>query len=140
MDNFRLDSVKVYYQEDDKVIGMQLTYEVNGYYIQGERHLSSTKDLREIDYEVKNIDLEIDEFITKVSGRAGSVIDNIRFETSKGRSIEAGGEGGDEFELDIPEGYCVGYISGGRNGHVHNIRVYSGPTPRILTSKMRRQK
>ena len=134
-DNYRLDSVKIYANE--MVIGIQCTYEINGQSIKGEKFFGSSKDLDDTEYEVKILNLDIDEFIVSVSGRSGSLIDKIRFVTNKGRELEAGGEGGSEFDSEIPEGTCVGYISGGRNGDLHNLKFLTGPLPMVLKSNMK---
>ena len=41
-----------------------------------------------------------DEYITKVTGRSGSCVDQITFYTSYGRTLSAGGTGGKEFTID----------------------------------------
>lgn len=91
--------------------------------------------MQEDDFKVAHLDLEVDEFITSISGRSGDVIDYLKFTTNKERTVEAGGTGGNPFTLDIPENCIVGSISGGKNGHLHNIKVKSGPMPIVITSK-----
>jgi hypothetical protein len=44
--------------------------------------------------------LSDDEYITKVTGRSGSMLDQVCFTTSYGRSIKAGGSGGSAFTID----------------------------------------
>ena len=77
------------------------------------------------DVEVGVLNLEIDEFITKISGHYGNQIERVHFETNKGRVMEAGhDEGGNYFEVGIPEGSCLGKIDGGKNGHIHNLTFH----------------
>jgi hypothetical protein len=70
------------------------------------------------------------EFLTYVGGRAGDVIDQLVLRTSKGQELIAGGNGGEEFDMEVPEGHDVGAIKGGLGGHLHNISIMVGKTPR----------
>ena len=134
-ENYRLDSVKIL--ADPLIIGIQCTYEVNGECIQGEKFFGSQKKLDEIEYEVKTLNLDIDEFITNVSGSKGDLIDNIKLVTNKGKVLEIGGDGGSPFDLEIPEGDCVGFINGGKNGHIHFLKFFIGPLPTVLRNDMK---
>lgn len=73
--------------------------------------------------ETHDMRFEHDEFITHFGGRSGNVIDAIHIRTNKGRGFEAGGSGGNAFEINIPAGQTVGGIRGGKGGHIHNIGV-----------------
>lgn len=55
----------------------------------------------------KSLDLEPDEKIIKVTGRAGDHIDALNFYTDKGRHIGGGGSGGNEWTAEIPPGSGV---------------------------------
>ena len=137
-DSYRLDSVKIY--ATDLIIGIQCTYEVDGTFIQGETYLGSTKKLDDIDYEVKTLNLEFDEFITSVSGSKGDLIHKIELATNKGKRLEIGGKGGTCFDLDIPEGDCVGFISGGRSEEINHLKFFIGPLPTVLRNDMKKIK
>jgi hypothetical protein len=55
------------------------------------------------------------EFVVKVSGRAGSLVDRLDVETSDGRHCTGGGPGGDPFEWPVPAGsFVLGFA--GRSG------------------------
>jgi hypothetical protein len=57
------------------------------------------------------IRLDPDEFITYITGRSGTLIDQITFHTSKRRSFGPfGGNGGNPFEINIPSnGMVIGF-------------------------------
>lgn len=132
--NFRLDTIKVYYT--DKCVGLWSIYEVDGQYIYGTKHITSWID----DYsqvEVGVLNMEIDEFVTKISGNHGNQIERIQFETNKGRVMEAGhDQGGSYFEVGIPEGSCLGKIDGGKNGHIHNFTFHYGVLPTVYMNSV----
>ena len=118
-------------------IGVMCIYEVDGQYIYGGKHLGSwvKKDEK---YDVGILNLEVDEFITKVNGHSKDQIEWIRFKTNKGRSMEAGRKtkSTHDFNVDIPDGHCLGKIEGGKNGHLHNLKFFYGPIPHVFTNKM----
>lgn len=129
--NYRLDTVKVWFS--DKVLGIECIYEINGEYIYRGPNMASYKDKPE-KVHVATLTMAVDEFITNVCVRAGSVIDSIHMHTNKANGFTAGGDGGEIHEVDIPEGYCVGYIGGGKNGHIHNFKFHIGPIPQVMIS------
>lgn len=129
--NYRLDTVKVWYA--DKVLGIQSIYEVNGEYIYGEQHMAHHNENPK-NVHVAVLTMAIDEFITNVTIRSGSVVDSIHIHTNKANGFTAGGDGGDVHEIDIPEGSCVGVIGGGKNGHIHNFTFDIGPIPQVMTT------
>lgn len=133
--NFRIDTVKVYYT--DMCIGVMCIYEVDGQYIYGGKHIGSWHK-KEDKYDVGILNLEVDEFITKVHGHSKNQIEWIRFKTNKGRSMEAGHKtkSTHDFNVEIPAGHCLGKIEGGKNGHLHNLKFFYGPTPHVFTNKM----
>jgi hypothetical protein len=75
------------------------------------------------------------DFITHISGRHGAVMDFIHMETKNGKSVDWGGEGGDEFEVGIPEGDYVTSLGVGHNGHIHNFTAYLATMPRVAEFK-----
>ena len=86
--------------------------------------------------EVTILNMAVDEFVTKIWGYENGTIERLHFETNKGRSIDAGKHGnGEYFEIDIPEGYCLGKIEGGKNGHLHNLTFHYGIMPAVYTNK-----
>lgn len=130
---FRLDTVKVFYSNDN-VVGFHSIYEMDGQYIFGQRFLGSSIQEDPSQIREKMLCMEVDEFITHLSGKSGDILDSITLKTNKGREITAGGEGGEYFEMDIPYKHCVGIIGGGKNGHIHNLKVYLGPVPNVMTT------
>lgn len=78
--------------------------------------------------------LEVDEFITEVFGSAGGVIDSIGFKTNKGREFKAGGKGGKPFTMTNHPNYGVAYFEGGKNGDIHNLTMFSGAIPLVMTT------
>lgn len=67
------------------------------------------------------ISLEKDEYIIKVSGRAGSVIDQLTFFTSKGRTLGPyGGGGGSPFSLDF-QGQVLHFFTGRSSKKINRI-------------------
>ena len=70
--------------------------------------------------------LDYDEHITKITGRAGDLIDQITFHTNKGRSQQFGSStGGSAFTLSehgkVVKGFTVGF-----GGHLHFIGAHFG--------------
>jgi hypothetical protein len=128
---YRIDTVKIYH--NNKVQGIQIVYEQEGRYIFGEKHMAEIDSEEHVECTMLN--LEVDEFITYVGGRESKIIECIIMRTNKGREIVAGGEDGDEFDMDIPEGWCVGAISGGKNGDIHYIKILAGMQPKVLTTR-----
>ena len=87
-------------------------------------------------YEARSLEIDVEgtktggnnrEYITKVSGRAGALVDYLRVETNLGNFIEAGeSKGGEAFEFVAPKGFKVISFAGGYGGHLHNISVRYG--------------
>ena len=137
-DSYRLDSVKIY--ANNLIIGIQCTYEVNGECIQGEKYFASSKNPDKLKYEVKTLNLDIDEFIISVSGFSGALIDKIKLVTNKGKKLEIGGKGGKYFVLEISEGDYVGFINGGKNGDMNYLKFFTEPLPMVLKNDMKKVK
>lgn len=129
---YRIDTVKIYHT--DRIKGIQIIYEINGQYTYGEKHKASF-DYNEEEMQTTMINLSVDEFITSISGKLDNIVTALTFRTNKGKEYTCGGEEGEDFDLDIPEGNCVGVIEGGKNGDIHNIKVHSGPVPQVMTTR-----
>jgi len=61
------------------------------------------------------------DYITHISGARGNCVDKLVFRTKNGKGFEAGGDGGDPFEVELPLGHTICGIKGGTNGDLHNI-------------------
>jgi len=67
-----------------------------------------------------SITLGSDEYINKVELRHGQYIDQVRFTTNKGNSVEGGGKGGEEAKLENIRVMAIG----GRSGRlVDNLKI-----------------
>ena len=87
-------------------------------------------------HEGDTIYFDSDEYINSIKIRSGSYIDYIKFSTNKGKSIEGGGSGGGEFEInDI----MVTNISGRSGGYLDaiNITIIEGYEPSKIVDKGR---
>lgn len=66
------------------------------------------------------------EYLTRVHGRAGDLIDFLTFQTNTGREQSFGNsEGGDPFDLQIEGKYINGFTCG-FGGHLHFIGAHFG--------------
>jgi len=71
------------------------------------------------------IDLDHDEYISKLSGRSGSWIDTITIETNKGQTVRCGSSnGGSAFSYSAANGTGICAVRGGCGGHLHFIAPY----------------
>lgn len=61
-------------------------------------------------------------------------MDALTITTNKGQVLEAGGDGGDEFDLEIPEGASVGAMKGSFGNYLHNFSVKLGQTPHVWSN------
>ena len=68
--------------------------------------------------------LDDDEYLTGISGRAGWYVDSLRFHTNKRVSALYGGRGGDrEFAFEAPPGYEVGGLFGRADWYLDALGV-----------------
>jgi hypothetical protein len=75
------------------IVGVQFWYRLTGVEVNGTEAFGSDKsNLRD-----DRFTLGEDEFIVEVFGREGNIVDHLGFRTNKGRSFEAGGQGGNPF-------------------------------------------
>jgi hypothetical protein len=118
--NVKIYKIKVWYS--DMVHGLKVWYDVNGHHHSSKHRSPASKGKPS-----QEIHLDHDEFITHFGGRSGNVIDALLIRTNKGKEINTGGSGGNEFTFNIPPGHTVGAVRGGKNGHLHNISVYIVP-------------
>jgi hypothetical protein len=113
------------YHDGKFVFGWKADYFVFGpnCVVEGPRHLGNqwTGGKEEC------VELGPDEYIIKVFGRNGDIMDNFGFATNKGRKFDFGGSGGDPFEVNAPKGHHFGTLAGGLGGHVHNIDFHAVP-------------
>jgi hypothetical protein len=75
------------------------------------------------------------QFVVKVSGRAGKLVDRLDVEISDGRHCTGGGPGGDPFDWSVPAGSFVLGFAGRSGTKLDQIAVvYSGFKPAKWTS------
>jgi len=55
----------------------------------------------------QTLTLQPGQFITRVNGRAGKYVDQLRITISDGRSVGGGGNGGGAFDWSVPSGSVV---------------------------------
>lgn len=84
------------------------------------------------------ITLEPDEFITKISGRSGQVVDQIKFTTSKNKEYGPyGGGGGKTFECNF-SGKALLFIFGRAGVNIDQIGFGYGELPAMVPSSILR--
>ncbi len=76
------------------------------------------------EYQKTVIELAEDEHIVRVTGRSGTILDRVEFQSDMGTSWTCGGSGGAEFKLLAPEGKQLLCFGGGQNGHIHFLYGY----------------
>ncbi|MFN7925481.1 MAG: jacalin-like lectin [Bryobacteraceae bacterium] len=82
--------------------------------------------------------LEPGEYIAAIAGRAGLVVDSIRFLTNRGRSSPwYGGRGGNPYEFEAPEGTEVIGFVGRVGGGLNQIGIAYRPRQAKLVAKSR---
>lgn len=81
------------------------------------------------------IDLAADEIITKVEGRSGKVIDQLKFTTNKGKTHGPyGGSGGSPFTVNFGANKALHYVFGRSGNLVDQLGFASGdPAPALPT-------
>ena len=99
--------VEVQVRSGDHVDSMQLVYALyDGRTVMGPRHGGSGGGL-------SVFHLDADEYLLGISGRSGSYVDSIQFQTNKRTSPVFGGRGGDrDFRVDVPENAQVTGLAG----------------------------
>ena len=124
--SLRLIELTVYYYPDESVYGLRHKWSVNGQQVIGGKHRGSEYDSA-WSAEKKCIHFDNNQYITRVYGRCNGHFRQLGLELNTGEVFEFGGSDGDPFEVELPEGSAVGCITGGKNGHLHNIQVWYGP-------------
>jgi hypothetical protein len=107
-----------------------ITHPIDGGYHLGQQHQGKVQEII--------LELGSDEWITKVYGKSGNIVDHLGFVTNKGRSAECGGSGGNFFELIAPNGSQFNTFYGGIGGHLHWLGGYVSIAP-LLTLFYRHQ-
>lgn len=99
--------VEVQVRSGDHVDSVQLVYMLrDGRTVSGPRHGGSGGSL-------DVFHLDADEYLIGISGRSGSYIDSIQFQTNKRTSPTFGGRGGDrDFRLEVPANFQVAGFAG----------------------------
>ena len=123
--NVKLIRIRVWY--DDFVYGLQTIYETsNKGVVVSPKRIQEGSEVWNLQYE--EVFFNRNECITSVRGNHGSVIDHVIFGTNQGREVRFGlSDGGNPFDLEIPEGTTLGALKGGFGGHLHNIGGHSVP-------------
>ena len=67
--------------------------------------------------------LPLDTFVTKVEGRSGREVDQLKFTISDGRFLGGGGNGGEPFSSPVPSGSFVVGFSGRSGARLDQIRT-----------------
>jgi len=102
----------VLYHNGSLAMGWKITY-VND--ATGEIYVSRGFDGVKDDKEV--LELEEDEYLVKLDGNQGDLIDSIRFVTNKGRCIKGGGDGGGPASCIIGKHSKIVALAGGYGGN-----------------------
>jgi hypothetical protein len=108
--------VEVQVRSGDHVDSVQLVYTLNdGRTVMGPQHGGSGGRL-------SVFHLDADEYLIGISGRSGSYIDSIRFQTNKRTSPTFGGKGGSrDFQIEIPEDTQVTGLTGRAGSYLDAI-------------------
>eukprot|EP00397_Hematodinium_sp_SG-2012_P010164 GEMP01010272.1.p1 GENE.GEMP01010272.1~~GEMP01010272.1.p1 ORF type:complete len:859 (+),score=185.84 GEMP01010272.1:231-2807(+) len=86
---------------------------------------------REEEGPIRTLEMNATEHICKVEGRAGALVDQIRFVTNRDRSVAAGDStGGDAFvyQGNVDKGERLCSVAGGYGGHLHNVHAFYAPS------------
>jgi hypothetical protein len=84
---------------------------------------------------VETLNLAIDEYIVYITARVGSILDNICLHSNFSNKIEAGGQGGEVYQVPFPPGQALGFITGGKNGDIHNLKFHHAQMPIAIKSE-----
>ncbi|CAK4749439.1 unnamed protein product [Aphanomyces euteiches] len=74
------------------------------------------------------------EYFIQVRGRSGAWMDQLVLTTNFGRTLSAGGNGGDPFEIAVPKGHMVRAFHFALGDHVEHPVVFTCPAPKVLES------
>jgi len=112
-----LNEVKLFH-DNNFVTGLQFHYNMDGTKKTPGKHSADNSPYN------KNLQFNENEHITKILVRAGDVIDQITYYTDQGRSISAGGNGGNAYIAVAPPGHHFIAASGGIGGHLHTVQFH----------------
>ena len=125
----RLAKIRVWH--DDHVYCMQFYFETPGGWAKTQKYKGEIE--RELwDLKYSEIFIGRHEFIKQVEGRYGNIINFLQIETNMNKYEFGTTDGGDEFEINMPEGHGAVAFYGGYGGHIHHIGVYHSPVTMSL--------
>eukprot|EP00903_Cladosiphon_okamuranus_P017573 g16186.t1 len=105
----------------DSVNGIQVVYDVDGDAVRAPKIMGDHGLYRQSKL---MLDVEGGEVVTEISVKAGSLVDSLRIQTSKGQEKKWGGDGGDRQQTwRVPAGSSFVGFHGGVGGHLHNLGV-----------------
>jgi hypothetical protein len=105
------------------VVGLHVIYQVNGNLVSGPINYGTDASSR-TDLSRGMLQLQMDDYITEVSGSYSHFLDRIFIRTAQGKTVSWGGSfAGQTFSLSIPPYKRVVGISGGLGSCIHNISV-----------------
>ena len=109
--DFKVSEITLYFNPNSFVYGFQVIYhnfETNEFFAGADYKLDKQNEL----LSKKTIKLDEDDYLISISGKTGSLVDNLRFETKKGKILEGGGPNGSSFEYKTKEGYYFSKFGG----------------------------
>jgi len=116
--NYAVAEVKVWH--DSKYVhGIQFLYHMDGAKKTPGKHCTDANGLK-----CESLILNEGEHISKVLIRAGEWIDHVSLFTDHGRSIKAGGNGGNAYLAVVPEGHQFVAAGGNIGGHMDSIQLF----------------
>lgn len=121
--------VEVQVRSGEHVDSVQLLYTLrDGRTVEGTRHGGAGGEL-------SVFHLDADEYLIGISGRSGSYIDSIRFQTNKRTSPTFGGSGGSrDFRVDVPAKVHVTGLAGRAGNYLDAIGLTFIPIRREIFS------
>lgn len=108
---YQIHSLIIYQDENPYIQGISVTY----IHSVKKKQYTSSLFISNKNCTSKKLELREDEFITRIFGKKGSLIDSLGFETNLGQICEAGGQGGEPFSWECPQGFHCWTFAGGMN-------------------------
>jgi hypothetical protein len=108
------------------VNGLQFHYTLpNGQVVAGGEHYGAHDSPA-----VSMLELDLDDQVVAIRGRAGAIIDHLEVVTRKGKQLSLGSSaGGTAFQLEAPPGKMIVGFFGAKGGHMHNVGLVLAPQP-----------
>jgi len=75
----------------------------------------------------ESLDLDEDEYLVKLDGTQGDLMDSFRVTTNKGRTIKGGGDGGGPASCIVGKHSKIVALAGGYGGSMHICKCYYLP-------------